>query len=116
MKINTSPTDHVPVEQMQCMCFNGKAWERFGELQTGNWNPRNDGRRFIRSPCRRGPRRTLEYLRQAPRLFEVQRQFEDDRLLDGNLGRVGPLEYLVDVLCRLPGHRREAGPVAREAA
>jgi branched-chain amino acid transport system substrate-binding protein len=36
IKIDTSPTDHVPVEQMQFMRFNGKAWERFGELQTGN--------------------------------------------------------------------------------
>ena len=34
--VNTSPTDHVPVEQMQFMRFNGKTWERFGELQTGN--------------------------------------------------------------------------------
>jgi branched-chain amino acid transport system substrate-binding protein len=30
------PTDHVPVDQMQFMRFNGKSWERFGELQTGN--------------------------------------------------------------------------------
>jgi branched-chain amino acid transport system substrate-binding protein len=36
IKINTSPTDHVPVEQMQFMRFSGKQWERFGELQTGN--------------------------------------------------------------------------------
>ena len=36
IKVNTSPTDHVPVEQMQFMRFNGKTWERFGELQTGN--------------------------------------------------------------------------------
>jgi branched-chain amino acid transport system substrate-binding protein len=36
IKINTSPTDHVPVDQMQFMRFNGKNWERFGELQTGN--------------------------------------------------------------------------------
>ncbi len=36
IKINTSPTDHVPVDQMQFMRFNGKSWERFGELQTGN--------------------------------------------------------------------------------
>jgi hypothetical protein len=26
----------VPVDQMQFMRFNGKTWERFGELQTGN--------------------------------------------------------------------------------
>jgi ABC-type branched-subunit amino acid transport system substrate-binding protein len=36
IKINTGPTDHVPVDQMQFMRFNGKSWERFGELQTGN--------------------------------------------------------------------------------
>src|SRR3954467_3600063 len=36
IKLNTSPTDHVPVDQMQFMRFNGKSWERFGELQTGN--------------------------------------------------------------------------------
>jgi ABC-type branched-subunit amino acid transport system substrate-binding protein len=36
IKINTSSTDHVPVDQMQFMRFNGKSWERFGELLTGN--------------------------------------------------------------------------------
>jgi ABC-type branched-subunit amino acid transport system substrate-binding protein len=36
IKINTDTTDHVPVEQMQFMRFNGKSWDRFGELQTGN--------------------------------------------------------------------------------
>jgi len=36
IKVTTSPTDHVPVDQMQFMRFNGKSWERFGELQTGN--------------------------------------------------------------------------------
>jgi ABC-type branched-subunit amino acid transport system substrate-binding protein len=36
IKINTSPIDHVPVDQMQFMRFNGKSWERFGEMQTGN--------------------------------------------------------------------------------
>ena len=36
IKINTGPTDHVPVDQMQFMRFNGKSWERFGDLQTGN--------------------------------------------------------------------------------
>jgi branched-chain amino acid transport system substrate-binding protein len=36
IKVNTSPTDHMPVEQMQFMRFNGKTWERFGDLQTGN--------------------------------------------------------------------------------
>ncbi|MHC2435398.1 ABC transporter substrate-binding protein [Bradyrhizobium sp. USDA 4451] len=36
IKLNTSPSDHVPVDQMQLMRFNGKTWDRFGELQTGN--------------------------------------------------------------------------------
>jgi ABC-type branched-subunit amino acid transport system substrate-binding protein len=36
IKVNTSPTDHVPVDQMQFMRFNGRSWERFGELLTGN--------------------------------------------------------------------------------
>ncbi|MGY0571799.1 ABC transporter substrate-binding protein [Bradyrhizobium sp. RDM12] len=36
IKINTGTSDHVPVDQMQFMRFNGKSWERFGELQTGN--------------------------------------------------------------------------------
>jgi branched-chain amino acid transport system substrate-binding protein len=36
IKVNTSPTDHVPVDQMQFMRFSGRTWERFGELQTGN--------------------------------------------------------------------------------
>ncbi|MHC1948546.1 ABC transporter substrate-binding protein [Bradyrhizobium sp. UFLA06-06] len=36
IKVNTSPADHVPVDQMQLMRFNGKTWDRFGELQTGN--------------------------------------------------------------------------------
>jgi ABC-type branched-subunit amino acid transport system substrate-binding protein len=36
IKVNTSPTDHIPIEQMQFMRFSGRTWERFGELQTGN--------------------------------------------------------------------------------
>ena len=36
IRINTSPTDHIPVDQMQFMRFNGQSWQRFGELQTGN--------------------------------------------------------------------------------
>jgi len=36
IKVNTSATDHVPVDQMQFMRFNGKTWDRFGDLQTGN--------------------------------------------------------------------------------
>ncbi len=36
IKVNTRPSDRVPVVQMQFMRFNGKSWKRFGELQTGN--------------------------------------------------------------------------------
>ncbi|QQO18005.1 ABC transporter substrate-binding protein [Bradyrhizobium diazoefficiens] len=36
IKVNTGTADHVPVDQMQFMRFNGKSWGRFGELQTGN--------------------------------------------------------------------------------
>jgi len=36
IKVNTSQTDHVRVDQMQFMRFNGKTRERFGELLTGN--------------------------------------------------------------------------------
>ncbi|MBV9560753.1 MAG: ABC transporter substrate-binding protein [Bradyrhizobium sp.] len=36
IRVNTSPTNHAPVSQMQFMRFNGQTWERFGELQTGN--------------------------------------------------------------------------------
>ena len=36
IKVNTSPTDHVPVDQMQFMRFNGKTCDRFGDLLTGN--------------------------------------------------------------------------------
>src|SRR3954462_15711393 len=35
IKVNTSPVDHGPVEQMQFMRFSGRTWERFGALQTG---------------------------------------------------------------------------------
>lgn len=36
IKINTSPTDHMPVEEMQLMRFDGKRWNRFGEIQSGS--------------------------------------------------------------------------------
>ncbi len=32
IKVNTSATDHLPVEQMQLMRFDGKQWVRFGEV------------------------------------------------------------------------------------
>ena len=33
--VNTSPDDYFPIEQMQLMKFNGEAWERFGDVITG---------------------------------------------------------------------------------
>jgi hypothetical protein len=36
IKVNTAPDDHIPVKQMQFMRFNGKQWERFGEILTAN--------------------------------------------------------------------------------
>ena len=32
IKINTSPTDYLPVEQAQLMRFNGERWVRFGDI------------------------------------------------------------------------------------
>jgi branched-chain amino acid transport system substrate-binding protein len=32
VKINTSPTDYYPVQQLQLMRFDGKRWVRFGDL------------------------------------------------------------------------------------
>ena len=32
VRINTSPTDYFPIEQLQLMRFDGKRWVRFGEL------------------------------------------------------------------------------------
>jgi len=32
IRINTSPTDYFPLEQMQLMRFDGKRWVRFGEI------------------------------------------------------------------------------------
>ena len=34
IKVNTSATDNLPVEQLQFMRFNGKQWERFGDVMT----------------------------------------------------------------------------------
>ena len=36
IKVDTSPTDHMPVEQMQMMSFDGKRWNRFGEVLSGS--------------------------------------------------------------------------------
>ncbi|MEE8395667.1 MAG: branched-chain amino acid ABC transporter substrate-binding protein, partial [bacterium] len=32
VKINTSPTDFFPIEQMNLMRFDGKSWVLFGQL------------------------------------------------------------------------------------
>ncbi len=34
IKLNTSPTDFYPIEQVQLMRFDGKTWVRFGELMS----------------------------------------------------------------------------------
>jgi len=36
MRINTSPTNYHPIRQMQLARWNGKTWERFGELIEGS--------------------------------------------------------------------------------
>jgi branched-chain amino acid transport system substrate-binding protein len=36
IKINTSPTDFYPIEQMQLMRFNGERWEMFGDVIDGS--------------------------------------------------------------------------------
>jgi ABC-type branched-subunit amino acid transport system substrate-binding protein len=35
IKVNTSPDDYFPIEQMRLMKFNGEAWELFGDVITG---------------------------------------------------------------------------------
>jgi ABC-type branched-subunit amino acid transport system substrate-binding protein len=35
IKVNTSPDDYFPIEQMQLMRFNGEVWELFGDVITG---------------------------------------------------------------------------------
>jgi ABC-type branched-subunit amino acid transport system substrate-binding protein len=35
IKVNTSPGDFFPIEQMQLMKFNGEAWELFGDVIDG---------------------------------------------------------------------------------
>jgi branched-chain amino acid transport system substrate-binding protein len=35
IKINTSPTDYFPIEQLQMMRFNGERWESFGPVIGG---------------------------------------------------------------------------------
>jgi branched-chain amino acid transport system substrate-binding protein len=36
IKVDTSPTDYYPIEQMQLMRWDGKHWVRFGEVQSGS--------------------------------------------------------------------------------
>jgi branched-chain amino acid transport system substrate-binding protein len=36
IKINTSPTDHRPLEQMALQRFDGKRWVRFGPIFEGS--------------------------------------------------------------------------------
>jgi branched-chain amino acid transport system substrate-binding protein len=36
IKINTSPTDFFPIEQVQLIKFNGKSWVRFGGIMSGH--------------------------------------------------------------------------------
>jgi branched-chain amino acid transport system substrate-binding protein len=35
IKINTSPTDFAPIEQLQMQKFDGVKWERFGPVMSG---------------------------------------------------------------------------------
>jgi len=35
IKLNTSPTDFAPIQQMQLQRFDGKTWVRFGEILGG---------------------------------------------------------------------------------
>jgi branched-chain amino acid transport system substrate-binding protein len=36
IRINTSPTDFAPINQLQMMRFKGQKWERFGDIMTGD--------------------------------------------------------------------------------
>ena len=35
IKVNTSPTDFSPIEQLQLQQFDGESWELFGEIISG---------------------------------------------------------------------------------
>jgi branched-chain amino acid transport system substrate-binding protein len=35
IKINSSPTDHRPIEQLQLMRWTGKTWSLFGDIISG---------------------------------------------------------------------------------
>jgi branched-chain amino acid transport system substrate-binding protein len=36
IKVNTSPTNHHPLTQMQLMRWDGKLWQRFGNIIAGS--------------------------------------------------------------------------------
>jgi branched-chain amino acid transport system substrate-binding protein len=36
VKINTSPTDFAPIEQLQMMRFKGEKWDLFGDIISGD--------------------------------------------------------------------------------
>ena len=36
IRINTSPTDHRPLKQMQLQRWDGKKWARFGPIFSGS--------------------------------------------------------------------------------
>ncbi len=36
IRINTSPTDFAPINQLQMIRFKGQKWERFGDIMTGD--------------------------------------------------------------------------------
>ena len=36
IKVNTSPTDFAPISSVQLIRFKGEAWERFGEILSGD--------------------------------------------------------------------------------
>jgi len=35
IKVNTSPTDYFPLEELQMRRFNGEGWELFGPVMSG---------------------------------------------------------------------------------
>jgi hypothetical protein len=35
IKVNTSPTDFAPIEQLQMQKFDGEKWNRFGPVMSG---------------------------------------------------------------------------------
>ena len=35
IRVNTSPTNYFPIREVQLMRFDGKGWQRFGEIIEG---------------------------------------------------------------------------------